>query len=36
MIPFLKDEIKKTDLRQFIVPKDNTNDANAQPIEGGN
>lgn len=35
MIPFLKDEIKKTDLRQFIVPKDNTNDANAQPIEGG-
>ena len=36
MIPLLKEEIKKTDLRQFIIPKDNTNDANAQPIEGGN
>ena len=35
MIPLLKEEIKKTDLRQFIIPKDNTNDANAQPIEGG-
>ena len=34
IIPFLKEEIKKTDLRQFIIPKDNTNDANAQPIEG--
>lgn len=36
MIPFLKEEIKKTDLRQFIIPKDNTNDANALPVEGGN
>lgn len=35
MVPFLKEEIKKTDLRQFIIPKDNDNDANAQPIEGG-
>ena len=35
MIPFLKEEIKKTDLRQFIIPKDNTNDANALPVEGG-
>lgn len=36
MIPFLKEEIKKTDLRQFIIPKDDTNDANALPVEGGN
>ena len=36
IIPFLKEEIRKTDLRQFIIPKDNTNDANAQPIEGSN
>jgi hypothetical protein len=36
MIPLLKEEIKKTDLRQFIVPKDDTNDANAQPIAPAN
>lgn len=35
MIPILKEELKKTDLRQFIVPKDDTNDANSQPIDGG-
>lgn len=35
LVPVIKEEIKKTDLSQFIIPRDSSNDASALPIEGG-